>query len=119
MRWRPSRTSSDCRGIKGQDTVNRFVIHIYGNGKQLFPAMENSCISYDILNRNGCTQKNEEPSFLCRFPWLCAARSDGASTLRNGSAQTQPAHGTGANSMTHSQRRPLTLTKWPWLERTG
>src|SRR5689334_6545746 len=67
MRWRPSRTPSDCREIKGQDTVNRFVIHIYGNGKQLFLAVANSCISYDILNPNGCTQKNEEPTFSCRL----------------------------------------------------
>src|SRR3954468_9482064 len=49
-------------------------------------------------------------SFLCRFPWLCAARSDGDRTVRNGSAQTQPAQGIGASSMTQSQRRPLTLT---------
>src|SRR3954447_24082561 len=62
MRWRPSRTPSDCREIKGQDTVNRFVIHIYGNAKQLFLIVENSCFSYDILNPNECTQKNEEPS---------------------------------------------------------
>src|SRR5689334_24735381 len=66
MRWRPSRTPSDCREIKGQDTVNRFVIHIYGNAKQLFFAVANSCISYDIINPNGCTQNNEEPEVPVR-----------------------------------------------------
>ena len=31
----------------------------------------------------------------------------------------RPAQGTGTTSMRESQRRPLALTKWPWLERTG
>jgi hypothetical protein len=31
----------------------------------------------------------------------------------------RPVHGIGGNSMTKSQRNPLALTKWPWLERTG
>ena len=56
-------------------------------------------------------------SFLCRRPRSGASRADGASTVRTGSAQTQlaqtqpaqtqPAQGTGASSITHSQRRPL------------
>ena len=58
-------------------------------------------------------------SFLKRMPRAAAYRSEGASTARKGSPQTQPAQGTGASSMTHSQRRPLALTKCPWLERTG
>jgi hypothetical protein len=58
-------------------------------------------------------------SFLKRMPRAVAYRSEGASTARKGSPQTQPAQGTGASSMTQSQRRPLALTKWPWLERTG
>ena len=58
-------------------------------------------------------------SFLCRCPRPVAYRSEGASTVRNGRAQTQSAQGTGANSMTQSQRRPLALTKWPRLDRTG
>ena len=58
-------------------------------------------------------------SFLKRMPLAAACRSEGAGTVRKGSPQTQPAQGTGAGSMTHSQRRPLALTKWPRLERTG
>jgi len=58
-------------------------------------------------------------SFLCRRPRRLAERSEGASTVRKGSPQTHPAQGTGASSMTHSQRRPEAFTKWPWLERTG
>lgn len=56
---------------------------------------------------------------LCRLPRPAACRSEGASTVRKGRPQTQPAQRTGASSMTQSQRRPLALTKWPWLERTG
>jgi hypothetical protein len=48
-------------------------------------------------------------SFLCRRPRAAAWRSEGASTVRKGSPQTHPAQGTGASSMTHSQRRPLAL----------
>src|SRR3954466_15195336 len=39
--------------------------------------------------------------------------------VRKGRAHTHPAHGIGASSITHNQRRPLALTKWPWLDRTG
>jgi hypothetical protein len=46
-------------------------------------------------------------------------RSEGASTVRNGKAQTRPAQGMGTSSIRLSQRRPEALTKWPWLERTG
>jgi hypothetical protein len=43
----------------------------------------------------------------------------GASSVSTGSAFTRAAQGTGASTMKLSQRRPLVLTKWPWLERTG
>src|SRR3954466_6820473 len=58
-------------------------------------------------------------SFLCRWPRSVAERSEGASMVRKGRAHTHPAHGIGASSITHNQRRPLALTKWPWLDRTG
>jgi hypothetical protein len=50
---------------------------------------------------------------------FASARSDGASSVSTGSALTRAAQGTGASTMKLSQRRPLVLTKWPWLERTG
>src|SRR3954453_1000131 len=65
------------------------------------------------------TWRAQSVGFLCRWPRSVAERSEGASTLRKGSAQTQPAQGMGASSITHNQRRPLALTKWPWLDRTG
>lgn len=34
-------------------------------------------------------------------------------------AQTRAAHGMGTSSIMHSQRNPLTLTKWLREERTG
>ena len=43
----------------------------------------------------------------------------GRSMVRKGRAHAHPAHGIGASSITHNQRRPLALTKWPWLDRTG
>lgn len=55
-------------------------------------------------------------SKLCRRPCLVFVRSEGASS---GRAFTTPAHGTGANTIKLSHRKPLALTKWPWLERTG
>jgi hypothetical protein len=54
-----------------------------------------------------------------RQPCARAKRSDGASAVRNGKAQTRPAQGIGASSTSEIQRRPLALTKWPRLERTG
>src|SRR5688572_5979588 len=48
-------------------------------------------------------------SFLWRRPWSCAKRSEGASAVRNGKAQTRPAQGIGASSMTEIQRRPLAI----------
>ncbi len=39
--------------------------------------------------------------------------------MRNGSAQTGPAHGMGTSSCSAIQRSPRTLTKGAWLERTG
>src|SRR4051794_6763146 len=61
MTWRPSRTPRECREIKEQYTVGRFVIHSYGNGKRLFLVTKNPCISFSALNPNVCTQKNGEP----------------------------------------------------------
>ena len=58
-------------------------------------------------------------SFLCLPPRSRANRSEGASTVRNGSAQTRPAQGIGAKSESDTQRRPLAFTKCPWLERTA
>ena len=58
-------------------------------------------------------------SFLKRMPRPAAKRSEGASTVRKGRPQAQPAQGTGASSITDSQRKPLALTKCPRLERTG
>src|SRR5690349_14971226 len=62
MTWRPSRTPRECREIKEQYTVGRFVIHSYGNGKQLFLVTKNPCISFSAINPNVCTQKNGEPN---------------------------------------------------------
>ena len=67
MTWRPSRTPRECREIKEQYTVGRFVIHSYGNGKQFFLVTKNPCISFSAINPNVCTQKNEEPTFSCRL----------------------------------------------------
>ena len=39
-------------------------------------------------------------------------RSEGASTVRKGNAHTRLAHGTAANSIRLSQRKPLAFTKW-------
>src|SRR5690349_18550072 len=61
MTWRPSRTPRECREIKEQYTVGRFVIHSYGNGKQLFLVTTNPCILFSAINPNVCTQKNGEP----------------------------------------------------------
>jgi hypothetical protein len=58
-------------------------------------------------------------SRLCRLPRLRAYRSDGASTVRKGSAQGRRAHGIGTTSMSESQRSPLAFTKCPCEERTG
>jgi hypothetical protein len=58
-------------------------------------------------------------SRLWRPPRSRALRSDGASTVRNGSAQARPAQGTGTTSMSESQRSPLAFTKCPREERTG
>jgi hypothetical protein len=58
-------------------------------------------------------------SFLCALPRVRANRSEGASTVRNGSAQTRPAQGIGAKRESDTQRRPLAFTKCPWLERTA
>ncbi len=58
-------------------------------------------------------------SFLCALPRSRANRSEGAGTVRNGSAQTRPAHGIGANRDSDTQRRPLAFTECPWLERTA
>src|SRR3954449_10224728 len=66
MTWRPSRTPRECREIKEQYTVGRFVIHSYGNGKQLFLVTKNPCISFSAINPNVCTQKNGEPHSLRR-----------------------------------------------------
>jgi hypothetical protein len=52
-------------------------------------------------------------------PLSRAHRSDGASTVRKGSARARPAQGTGTTSMRESQRSPLASTKWPCEERTG
>ena len=41
-----------------------------------------------------------------------AERSEGASTVRKGSAHTRPAQGIGAKSIILIQRSPRTLTKW-------
>lgn len=58
------------------------------------------------------------PGLCCR-PCYWADRSEGASALRKGSAHTRPAQGIGTSSMRQIQRKPLTMTKWLWLERTG
>ncbi len=44
---------------------------------------------------------------------------EGASAVRNGSAQQWLAQGMGTSNCRQIQRKPLTLTKWEWLERTG
>ena len=46
-------------------------------------------------------------------------RSEGASAVRTGSAHVRPAQGIGTRSIRQTQRSPLALTKWLWLERTG
>jgi hypothetical protein len=56
---------------------------------------------------------------LCLRPAFASARSDGASSVSTGSALIRFAQGIGASTMKLSQRRPLVLTKCPWLERTG
>ncbi len=58
-------------------------------------------------------------SRLWRQPRSRQYRSEGANAVRKGSAYTLPAQGTVTSSTRLSQRRPLALTKWPWLERTG
>ena len=45
--------------------------------------------------------------------------SEGANTVRNGSAQIQLTHGIGTTDSTLNQRKPLPLIQWLWLERTG
>src|SRR4051794_28419425 len=45
-------------------------------------------------------------SFLCRLPCSRLCRSEGASAVRNGSAQMRSAQGIGTSSITLSQRRP-------------
>src|SRR3954465_9807770 len=74
MTWRPSRTPRECREIKEQYTVGRFVIHSYGNGKQLFLVTKNPCISFSAINPNVCTQKNGEPGIRGGLP---VARASG------------------------------------------
>src|SRR3954447_19422176 len=80
MTWRPSRTPRECREIKEQYTVGRFVIHSYGNGKRLFLVTKNPCISFSALNPNVCTQKNGEPQ-------------NGASCRHGKGAERPPFHG--------------------------
>ena len=73
------------------------------------------------IQRRACRTscRPQSVSFLWRSPRLRQYRSEGARAVRNGSAQTRPAQGIGTKSIRLSQRRPLALTKWPWLERTG
>jgi hypothetical protein len=47
------------------------------------------------------------------------ARSEGASTVKNGNPQTRPAHEISAKTCIEIQRSPLALTKWRLLDRTG
>jgi hypothetical protein len=49
--------------------------------------------------------------FLCRRLYLCAYRSDGARTVKNGSAQMRPAHGTSGSSMIESHRKAARFDK--------
>ena len=64
-------------------------------------------------HRATCNKTCRAPSTsdLWRTPRLSAQRCDGISTVRNGSAQTRRAHGTGTSSIADSQRKPLALTK--------
>src|SRR5262249_53002396 len=58
-------------------------------------------------------------SGLKRRPPRRAYRWEGAKALRDGSAQVVPAQGMGTSGCRQIQRRPLTVTKWEGLERTG
>ena len=51
-------------------------------------------------------QQLARPSFLWRCPRSRAKRSDGASAVTKGKAQTRWAQGIGASSVTVIQRRP-------------
>ncbi len=75
----------------------------------------------------------QSTTVLCRRPRSLLQRSEGARTVRNGSAQRRPpsggfpsavaegtfAQGIGTMTMSDSQRRPLARTKWSREERTG
>lgn len=50
---------------------------------------------------------------------LLLMRSDGHRIVSTGSALTHLDHGTGDKTRKLNQRKPLALTKWPWLDRTG
>jgi hypothetical protein len=73
------------------------------------------------IQRRACRTscRPQSVSFLRRSPRSRQYRSEGARAVKNGSAQTRPAQGTGTSSIKPSQRSPLALTKCPWLERTG
>ena len=57
------------------------------------------------------TCRPQSVSFLCRRLCLRAYRSDGARTVKNGSAQMRPAQVISGRSIIESHRRPLALTK--------
>src|SRR5947209_835439 len=64
-------------------------------------------------HRRACqaTRRAQSVSVLCRRPRSWQERSDGASTVGKGKAQTRPAHGIGLSSIRLSKRSTLDLTK--------
>ena len=58
-------------------------------------------------------------SVLCRKRCFSLHRADGASMVRNGSAQCRADQRIGTTTISDSQRRPLVLTKCPFEDRTG
>jgi hypothetical protein len=71
------------------------------------------------LSRPGGDRLVPSAALHSRAPRCTAERSEGASAVRKGSAHTRPAQGMGTSTIRQTQRSPLTLTKWLWLERTG
>jgi len=67
------------------------------------------------LRKPACDLQHDLPApvgeLLCRCLCLRAYRSDGARTVKNGSAQMRPAQGISGRSRIESHRRPLALTK--------
>ena len=80
-----------------------------------------STISRPGSQRRACKAiwRVQSVSASWRRPRSRQYRAEGASTVRNGKAQTRPAQVIGASSIRLSQRRPEVLTKKDFDERTG